>query len=141
MSRPFRRGLWLALAAAVCMVLAGRIDWMAAYGQVERLYAAAEPADFFLAAAVMLAPGAFLASLPERIRRRKEKQPRSNVGGCAVSFFGGVALMIGAGIAGGGDGLMLTGLLQGSVSAYVFLGVSWLAGLAAARLFGRRKAA
>lgn len=133
MNKPFRRGAWLAVAAAVCLVVAGRIDLLAAYRQ-------ADMAGLFTALAVMLPVGALLASLPERIRRRKEPRRRSGWKGCVTCFLGGLGLMLGAGIAGGGDGLMLTGLLQGSVSAYVFLAVSWLAGLLAARLMGRRRA-
>ena len=49
--------------------------------------------------------------------------------------------MLGAGLAGGGDGMMLAGLLQGSVSAYAFLAVSCVCGLIAARLMGRGRAA
>lgn len=126
------RGFLLAVAAAACIAAMGRIDWLAAYGLTS---------GFFLSAAAMMIPGAFLASLPGRIRRRKEPMRRSGWKGCAACLAGGAALVIGAGIAGGGDGLMLTGLCQGSVSAYVFGGVSAVAGLAAVRLAGRRKQA
>ena len=140
MDHGFRRGLWLAVAAAVCIALSGRIDLMAAYSQVQGLYTETAPARFAVAMAVMMIPGAFLASLPGRFRRRGEKR-RSTGRGCLACFLGGVGLMLGAGLAGGGDGLMLTGLLQGSVSAYAFLAVGWASGLIAARLMGRGRAA
>ena len=140
MDHGFRRGLWLAVAAAVCIALSGRIDLMAAYAQVQGLYAETAPARFAVAMAVMMIPGAFLASLPGRFRRRGGKR-RATLRGCAACFLGGLGLMLGAGLAGGGDGMMLTGLLQGSVSAYAFLAVSWICGLIAARLAGRGRAA
>ena len=70
MDHGFRRGLWLAVAAAVCIALSGRIDLMAAYSQVQGLYTETAPARFAVAMAVMMIPGAFLASLPGRFRRR-----------------------------------------------------------------------
>lgn len=140
MDHGFRRGLWLAVAAAVCIALSGRIDLMTAYAQVQGLYAETAPARFAVAMAVMMIPGAFLASLPGRFRRRDGKR-RATLRGCAACFLGGLGLMLGAGLAGGGDGMMLTGLLQGSVSAYAFLAVSWICGLIAARLAGRGHAA
>ncbi|MGN1021508.1 MAG: hypothetical protein ACI4O7_14185 [Aristaeellaceae bacterium] len=140
MDHGFRRGLWLAVAAAVCIALYGRIDLMAACSQVQGLYTQTAPARFAAAMAVMMIPGAFLASLPGRFRRRGERR-RSSGRGCAACFLGGLGLMLGAGLAGGGDGMMLTGLLQGSVSAYAFLGVSWVFGLIAAHLAGRGCAA
>ena len=129
MSGRIGRGFLLAASAAACITMQGRVDWLCAYGL---------SSDFFVAVAVMMIPGAFLASLPGRIRRRREPREKSSVRGCLSCFLGGIGLMLGAGLAGGGDGLMLTGLGQGSVSAFVFLGASWLAGLIAARLAGRR---
>ena len=140
MDHGFRRGLWLAVAAAVCIALSGRIDLMAAYSQVQGLYTEISPQPFFVAMVVMMIPGAFLASLPGRFRRRGEKR-RSTGRGCVACFLGGAGVALGAGLAGGGDGMMLTGLLQGSVSAYAFLAVSWACGLIAARLMGRGRAA
>ncbi|MBQ8655126.1 MAG: hypothetical protein IJ507_09330 [Clostridia bacterium] len=131
MGRQIGRGMLLALAAAVIMVMKGRIDLMAAYGNTSA---------FFTAMAVMMIPGAFLMSLPRRIRHRREPRKKSTWKGCAACFAGGLALALGAGLAEGGDGLMLTGVLQGSVSAYVFLLVSWISGLAAYWLVRRKKA-
>ena len=138
MDHSYRRGLLLALAGTMVITLMGRIDMLAAYGQIQRLWREIPRADFFVTMAVMIIPGAFLAGLPERIRRRGEKR-RSSLKGCIVCVVGGLAGMIGAGLAGGGDGLMLTGIFQGSVSAYVFLIVSAVAGLAAGRIAEGRK--
>ena len=140
MDHGFRRGLWLAVAAVVCIALIGRIDLLAASSQVQGLYTDTAPQPFFVAMAVMMIPGAFLASLPDRFRRRGGKR-RATGRGCIACFLGGVGVAIGAGLAGGGDGMMLTGLLQGSVSAYAFLAVSWACGLIAARIMGRGRAA
>ncbi len=137
LNRPFRRGLWLAAASAVIFILAGRIDFLAAYGQVRRLLGETARADFFLAMAVMMIPGAFLAALPGRLRRKSVRRV-STWRGCLACFLGGLVMTLAAALAGGGDGMALTGLLQGNISAYVFVLVAWLAGLTAARLRMRK---
>lgn len=133
LNKPFKRGLWLAVASAVILILAGRIDFWAAYGQIRRLMGEAERADFFLAMAVMMIPGAFLAALPGRLRRKGVRRV-STGRGCLACFLGGLVMILAAGLAGGGDGMALTGLLQGNISAYVFVLAAWLAGLTAARI-------
>ena len=89
---------------------------------------------------VMMAVGAFLAALPERIRRRKEPRLKSSWQGCVVCFLAGVALVLAAGLA-QMNGRLALGLMQGSVSAWVFAGVAWLAALVAARVKERRRRA
>ena len=69
MDHSYRRGLLLALAGTMVITLMGRIDMLAAYGQIQRLWREIPRADFFVTMAVMIIPGAFLAGLPERIRR------------------------------------------------------------------------
>jgi len=138
LNRPFRRGLWLAAASAVILTLVGRIDFLAAYGQVRRLLGEAERADFFLAMAVMMIPGAFLAALPGRLRRKGIRRV-STWRGCLACFLGGLAMTLAASLAGGGDGMAWTGLLQGNISAYVFVAAAWLVGLMTARLRMRRE--
>lgn len=140
---PRRRGgmLLLALAAPAALIFAGEINLLSVYGQAVR--AARQETDFpafQTALAVMLIPGAFLAAVPERIRRRKEPRLRSTWQGCLGCLIGGMTLMLAAGLAHGGDGLHVTGLLQGSVSAYAFAAAALLAGLIAARLHERRNA-
>ena len=132
MERKGRGGFLLALTIAALLVARGSVDWLAAYRLED---------GFFAAALVMMAPGAFLASLPGRIRRRKEPRARTSWRACAVCFVGGVVMMLGAGLAGGADGRMLTGLCQGSVSAWVFAGVSAISALMVGRIMERRRAA
>lgn len=88
----------------------------------------------------MTAAGAFLAALPERIRRRKEPRLRSGWKGCVMCFAAGFLMVMAAGL-GRMNGRLLAGLMQGSVSAYVFGAVAWLAGLIAARIAERRRRA
>ena len=82
--------------------------------------------------------GAFLAALPERIRRRKEPRLRSTWQGCLVCFGAGFVMVLAAGLA-RMNGQLLLGLLQGSASAYVFAAVAWIAALVAARIKERRR--
>lgn len=88
----------------------------------------------------MTAAGAFLAALPGRIRRRKEPRLRSTWRGCLVCFGTGLVMVLAAGL-GRMNGRLLTGLMQGNISAYAFGAVAWLAGLMAARLAERRRRA
>ena len=126
------RGFLLALAVSACMTIRGRVDFLAAYGLGDH---------FFLALGLMMIPGAFLASILRRIRARRQPREKTSWRRCALCFAGGLLMILGAGLAGGGDGLMLAGLAQGSVSAYVFLGVSSLAAVLTARLMERRQGA
>lgn len=134
-------GAWLlALSVAAAMSLSGQVNWLAVYGQagtVTGREAAASP--FQTAMAVMLIPGAFLAALPGRLRRRGQPHRRSTCQGCIRSFVGGVILILSAALAGMGDGLLMTGLAQGSVSAFAFAACAWIAGLAVSRLAGGRR--
>ncbi|MBQ7844724.1 MAG: hypothetical protein IJ392_01085 [Clostridia bacterium] len=86
----------------------------------------------------MTVVGAFLAALPERIRRRKEPRLRSTWQGCLVCFGAGLVMVLAAGLA-RMNGQLLLGLMQGSASVYVFAAVAWLAGLVAARIKERRR--
>lgn len=132
-------GAWLlALSIAAAMTLSGQVNWLAVYGQAGAATGREiATAPFQTAMAVMLIPGAFLAALPERLRRRGQPHRRSTSLGCVKSFVGGVILILSAGLAGMGDGLLMTGLTQGSVSALAFAACAWVAGLAVSRLFLR----
>lgn len=111
---------WLLLAIVIVslMVMAGEAHPAAVYA--------------------MTAVGAFLAALPGRIRRRKEPRLRSSWQGCLMCFGAGFVMVLAAGLA-DMNGALLTGLMQGSVSAYVFGAVAWLAALVAARIKERRR--
>ena len=126
------RGFLLALGIAACMTIKGRVDFLAAYTLQD---------GFFVALTAMLFPGALLGSLPGRFRSRGKPKTKSTWRGCSVSFACGAAMILGAGFAFGGDGMMLAGFCQGSVSAVGFLGISTLAALLTARLRERRQAA
>lgn len=143
MTKTIRRRsgtLLLALAACAALTLAGQINLLAVYSQASRLTGHTAPLPRFQASlAVMLIPGAFLSALPGRIRRRKEPRLHSTWQGCLSCFIGGVILLLAAGLAHGGDGLHLTGLLQGSISAYAFWAVAMVTGLIAALVRERRK--
>lgn len=93
-----------------------------------------------LAVWVMTAPGAFLAALPGRIRRRKEPRLRSGWKGCLVCFVAGLIMVLAAGL-GRVNGRLLAGLMQGSVSAWAFGAAAWLTGLVVVRLAERRRRA
>ena len=110
----------LAIALVALMVMAGEADPLAVFA--------------------MTAAGAFLAALPERIRRRKEPHLRSSWRGCLVCFFSAAAMVLAAGLA-RMNGRLAVGLMQGSVSAFAFAGVAWLAAAAAARIKERRRRA
>ena len=118
---------WLVpLALAAAMTVAGRLDLLAAY---------ALTGDRFQGALLVMLPvGAFLAALPGRLRRHGRPRLRSAWQGCAVCFAGGVLAMLAAGLAEMGDGLSLTGLAQGNVSAWAFAVAAWTAALCVARL-------
>lgn len=88
----------------------------------------------------MTATGAFLAALPERIRRRKEPRLRSGWKGCLAGFAAGFLMVLAAGL-GRMNEHLLAGLMQGSVSAYAFGAAAWLAGLITARIAERRRRA
>ena len=102
------------------MVLAGEASYPAAWG--------------------MTAVGAFLAALPGRLRRRKEPRLHSTWQGCVTCFAAGFALVLAAGL-GRMNGRLMTGLMEGSVSAYAFGALAWLTAVITARLKERRRRA
>lgn len=111
---------WLAAILVALMVMAGDAHPLAVW--------------------VMTAAGAFLAALPGRIRRRKEPRLRSSWQGCVVCFCAGLVMVLAAGL-GRMNGRLLASLMQGSVSAYVFAALAWIAALITARLKERRRRA
>ena len=119
MAKP-RGRLLLAMTMVALMVMAGDASSPAAWG--------------------MTAVGAFLAALPGRIRRRKEPRLRSTWQGCLLCFAAGFVMVLAAGL-GHMNGRLMTGLMEGSVSAYAFGTLAWLAAVAAARLKERRRRA
>lgn len=134
---PLWRGFLLASAVILLMLMTGQADTLAAFGQTGRLLGRDTDRDSFsLLWTAMVIPGAFLASVPSRLRRRERKESRSTVKGCLMALAGGVLLSLGMELAGGN---VLASLFQGSASAYAFLLAAWAAGFIALRL-GRRRA-
>lgn len=81
---------------------------------------------------VMAAVGSLLASLPERIRRRKEPRQRSTWQGCLLCFAAGLVMVLSAAL-GQVSGTLATGLMQGCTSAWVFACTAGAAACLAAR--------
>ena len=134
---PLWRGFLLASAVLLIMLMTGRADTLPAFEQAGRLLGRDIASDSFaLLWTAMVIPGAFLASVPARLRRRGEKAPRATLQSCLMALAGGVLLTLGMGLAGGN---VLAGLFQGSASAYAFLLAAWAAGFITLRL-GRRRA-
>lgn len=134
---PMRRGLWLAAAVALAMLFVGHADVMPAYGQAARLVGqGAQPDRFVIAMAVMVIPGAFLAALPARMKR---KEAGNKPAGAALlkAFIGGVLLALGFGVAGGG---MSAGLLFGGIGAWLFALAAWVVGFLLIRMRGGERA-
>ena len=132
---PLWRGLWLAAAVVLTMVLVGHADVLPAYAQAAQLTGQSVPMDqFALAMAVMIIVGAFLASLPGRLNSREQKDGSKPSGrALLMSFIGGILLVLGLGVAGGG---MVAGLLFSGVGAWVFLLVACVTGFALIRMWG-----
>ena len=146
---PCWKGTFLALAFVLALVFGRALSAEAPYETAgNAILAAAKgtsaPTDVIGPAALAggLVIGGALASIPGRVRRRREPRLRSTWQGCLGGFFGGLALLFGAMLAGGGAGsLGVTGVLQGSVSGLVFTGAALVAGFVAACLLGRRRGA
>ena len=123
---PMWRGLWLAAAVVLAMVLVGHADVLPAYAQASRLTGQSVPVDrFIVAMAVMIIPGAFLASLPSRLQNTDEKCGKPTVSSLLMAFVGGILLVLGLGVAGGG---MAAGLLMSDVGAWVCVLAAWVVG-------------
>jgi len=119
MNKP-RGWLLLATTVAALMVMAGEANALAVWS--------------------MTAVGAFLAALPGRIRHRKEPRLRSTWQGCVACFAAGFVMVLAAGLA-HMNGRLMTGLMEGSASAYAFGALAWLAALVASRIKERRRQA
>lgn len=120
------KGLWLAAAVVLAMLFIGHADVLSVYAQAARLTGQDVPLDrFAVAMAVMIIVGAFLASLPGRLRAKEQKDGKASGSAMLMAFAGGILLVLGLGIAGGG---MVAGWLFGGIGAWVFLLVAWLVG-------------
>lgn len=123
---PLWRGFWLAVVLTAALVLLGGTDWLAAYRLDRRA----------LALCGAVTAGAFLAAVPGRLRRRKERPGLPRWTRCLTAFLCGAAMTLAAAMAGGGR--ILPALFEGSTGAYAFLGTAWLTGFITTRIAGRR---
>lgn len=126
---PFRRGLMLAAAFVLMMTLTGvlfRLDELTADGL--------RPACF----AGFLALGALAASVPGRIRRRREPRLRSSVLRCVIAFAGGAVMLLGLHLAGATGLHLFGGAMQGGLGSLVFVGLAGVSALVTARTVAGR---
>ena len=97
-----------------------------------------------LGTAALIPVGAFLGALPERMRRwrKGERGARSTARECLWGFLGGFALLLGAGLAGGGVSFLAFGeAAAGALSGYGAAALMLLAAYRAARLRGKGREA
>lgn len=135
---PMRRGLWLAAAVVLAMLFVGHADVLPAYGQAARLTGQTANVDpFVIAMAVMIIPGAFLAALPSRLRKKEEQGEKPSGRALVMAFLGGILLVLGLGIAGGG---MAAGLLFSGIGAWAFALAACVTGFFLIRTRGGEKA-
>lgn len=138
-------GAFLGLLFVLSMVAVAPLRLSAAYEAVSLLTGGADDLPrLALGAAAALPLGAFLGALPGRIRRHKSgaKRQRADWKVCAEAFAGGFALLAGAGMAGGDPGyFVMGGATAGTLSGWAALVLMLGAGMAAARLRGRRERA
>lgn len=119
---PLWRGFWLAVVLTAILTLLGGMDVLAVCRLDRNL--------LVLAGAVVT--GAFLASLPRRLRRRGGGHAAIQWRRCLRAFLCGAAMVLAAGMA--GSGRILPALMEGSVGAYAFVGAAWLAGFVTVRI-------
>lgn len=122
---PLWRGFWLAVVLTAILTLLGGMDVLAVCRLDRNL--------LVLSGAVVI--GAFLASLPRRLRRRRGGHPAIQWRRCLRAFLCGAAMVLATGMA--GSGRILPALMEGSVGAYAFVGAAWLAGFVTVRIAQR----
>lgn len=131
MQRPhaFRSGLLLAALLVLMMLFWGDF----------RLTDALRPDDPSMRLFLVGVPvGAFLASLPRRLRRKDWRMVAFAPKRCLLAFGCGTAMLLGAKIAGMDDLRAASGTMQGSLSALAFAVTAALTALLTAWLAGRR---
>lgn len=135
---PMWKGLWLAAAVILAMLFVGHADVLPAYALVSRLTGrTAALNNFVVAMAVMMIPGAFLAALPARMKKKEEEREKPTGRSLLMAFVGGILLVLGFGVAGGG---MAAGLLFGGVGTWIFLLAACVTGFFLIRMGGGEKA-
>lgn len=125
---PLWRGVLLALALTAALAFTPRLTALSPY-LLHR------PA---LVAAAMMLVGAFVASVPERLRHRGQKNAAPLSWKRALASLGG-GVLLGVAMALTGGGRLLFGLLEGSVGAYAGVLVFWIFAGVTVHLTGRGK--
>lgn len=125
---PLWRGFWLAAAMAAGLILLGFTDSLGVFRLERRMVA--------FSGAVLV--GAFLASLPARLRRGRKPVMKVNWMRCLRGFLCGAGMALALGLA--GDGAILPALLTGSAGAAAFCAAALLVALITLRIAERRRA-
>lgn len=118
---PLWRGFWLAAILTAALTLLGGVDWLTPYRLDRRA----------LALCGALSAGAFLGALPGRLRRNRQRSPRTTWPRCLRGFLCGSAMVLAAAMA--GSGRILPAFAEGSAGAWAFVGAAWLTGLITVR--------
>jgi len=80
--------------------------------------------------------GAFLAALPGRLRRLRERPEKPRWTRCVTALVCGAAMSVGLGLA--GSGRILLSLAEGSTGAMAFVLTAWGTGVLTLLIAGRR---
>ena len=83
--------------------------------------------------------GAFVASIPGRIRRRREPHHSPSKRSCLLAFLGGMLLMLSASLTGADSFHLIGGMMQGSIGALAFLLCAWFSAGITAFAAGRKQ--
>lgn len=140
------RGMILGLVYVLAMIFVSPLRLTAAYDAAALALPGMEGGLPLLAlgAAGAIPLGAFLAALPWRWKRwhKGERGERSTARECLRGFLGGFALLLGAGLAGGGVSFQVYGgAVSGALSGYAAAALMLLAAYGAARLWDEGKGA
>lgn len=140
------RGMILGLVYVLAMIFVAPLRLTAAYEAAALVLPGRESALPLLAlgAAGAIPVGAFVAALPQRVKRwrKGERGARSTAQECLRGFLGGFVLLLGAGLAGGGISFhVFGGAASGALSGFAFAVLLLLAAYGAARLGGAGKVA
>ena len=130
-AHPLWRGLFLSFVFALITILAGSFSISDSFSVV------GFPGGLHLFAAAMVV-GAFVFSLPRRIRCRRDARLRSTGRSCLTAFLGGLLMMLALPLTGADSFHLIGGMMQGGVGALAFLLCAWTSAGVTALLTGRK---
>ena len=125
---PLWRGFWLAAAMTATLLMLGETDSLGPFRLDRKL----------LVYAGAMTAGAFLASVPARLRR-KESCEKPSWQRCLRAFLSGAVMALALGMAGSES--ILSALMTGSAGAYAFCTAALAAGFVTVRVMEGRKSA